>query len=110
MSAPVPVWMPAGQRPASGEMRVAAPFELGSCFDVGAVLPPGGDHTRELVPRQMCREAPGGAATDLVSTKTGGLTRAVAQASESIQRSRRRASRTMSSGWRNVFVSSMIPW
>jgi hypothetical protein len=27
-----------------GEMRVAPPFELGSCFDVGAVFPPGADH------------------------------------------------------------------
>lgn len=46
----------------------------------------------------------------LLVAKTGSLSRAVAQASESIQRSRRRASRTISSGWRNVFVSSMIPW
>jgi hypothetical protein len=37
-------------RLARGEMRVAAPFGLGSCFDVGAVLPPGADHTPELVP------------------------------------------------------------
>jgi hypothetical protein len=51
----------------------------------------------------------GRAAPALVCTEAGGLTRAVAQASESIQRSRRRASRTTSSGSWNVFVSSMIP-
>jgi hypothetical protein len=61
------------------------------------------------VPRRVCREASGGEARDLVSTKTGSLTRAVAQASESIQRSRRRASRAMSSGSRKVLVSSEIP-
>lgn len=40
-------------------------------------------------PRQVCREAAGGAATDLASTKTGSLTREVPQASEPIQRSAR---------------------
>ncbi|MEA2200364.1 MAG: hypothetical protein QOI89_960, partial [Solirubrobacteraceae bacterium] len=33
---------------ARGEMRVAAPFGLGSCFDVGAVLTPNADHTLSL--------------------------------------------------------------
>jgi hypothetical protein len=92
-----------------GEMRVVAPFELGSCFDVGAVFPPGAPTTRLSSFQGRC-VARGAAATDVVSTTIGGLTRAVAQASESIQRSRRRASRTTSWGSRNVFVSSMIPW
>lgn len=39
-----------GVRPPTGDMQVAAPFELRSCFDVGTVLPPGADHTPEFVP------------------------------------------------------------
>ena len=81
-----------------------------SCFRAGGGVSGSVPRAAPGVPRRVCREAAGGAARDLGSTKTGGLTRAVAQASESIQRSRRRASRTISSGWRNVFVISMIPW
>jgi|GEM_PF-5432610 len=102
--------LPGGSGPAIGEYEGPAKRRRDTCIVGIAVFDAHAGDALEFVPRQVCREPPGGGATDLVSTKTGGLTCEVAQSSESIQRSRRRASRTISSGSRNVFASSMIPW
>jgi hypothetical protein len=92
-----------------GEYEGPAKRRRDTCIVGIAVFDATAGDALEFVPSQVSR-ASGRQGDGPGVHKTGGLTCEVAQASESIQRSRRRASRTISSGSRNVFASSVIPW